>query len=202
MSPTGPELIRNWIEADPVRWSLLGCVRDLGLPDCWIAAGFVRDMVWSKLHGQPAVLNGDVDVIWYDPDDASEQRDRAIEAKLRSVQPEFDWSVKNQARMHLRNGDAPYVSSEDAMRFWPETATAIGVRRNDHDRCEVIAPLGVDDLFALKIVPAGAFADRKREIFDARVRVKRWLERYPRLTLAEPTPPSPAGPSPARPRLP
>ncbi len=24
--------------------------RDLNLPDCWIAAGFVRSLVWGHLH--------------------------------------------------------------------------------------------------------------------------------------------------------
>ena len=52
-------------------------------------------------------------------------RDRAIEAELRALAPGIDWSVKNQARMHLRNGDPPYSGATDAMRHWPETATAI-----------------------------------------------------------------------------
>ena len=29
-------------------------VAQLGLPDCWIAAGFVRNAVWDVLHGWPA----------------------------------------------------------------------------------------------------------------------------------------------------
>jgi hypothetical protein len=27
--------------------------------------------------------------------------------------------------MHMKNGDAPYLSAVDAMRFWPETATSV-----------------------------------------------------------------------------
>ena len=30
---------------------VLLAVRDLGLKDCWVAAGFVRNAVWDLLHG-------------------------------------------------------------------------------------------------------------------------------------------------------
>lgn len=177
--------IIKWIRADPVRWDLLGHVRELGLPDCWVAAGFVRNMVWSRLHGGKSPRSGDVDVIWFDRDDLAEARDQALEARLQRFAPGIDWSVKNQARMHRRNGDAPYASAEDAMRFWPETATAIGVRRTVDDRCELIAPFGVDDLMALTLRPAGAFVDRKRAVFDNRIREKRWLQNFPKLRIAD-----------------
>lgn len=33
--------------------------RDLNLPDCWIAAGFVRSLVWGHLHQRkPSALTG------------------------------------------------------------------------------------------------------------------------------------------------
>jgi hypothetical protein len=177
--------IIEWIKADSARWELLDHVRELALPDCWVAAGFVRNMVWSMFHGRRAGISGDVDVIWFDRSDATEARDRALEARLRRSAPGVDWSVKNQARMNRRNGDAPYASAEDAMRFWPETATAIGVRRTVDDECELIAPFGLEDLTALTLRPAGAFADRKRTIFDDRIREKRWLRNFPRLRVAD-----------------
>lgn len=187
--------IIEWIKADSTRWELLDHVRELALPDCWVAAGFVRNMVWSMIHGRRAGISGDVDVIWFDRGDATEARDRALEARLRQSAPEIDWSVKNQARMNWRNDDAPYASAEDAMRFWPETATAIGVRRTVDDRCELVAPLGLDDLMALILRPAGVFAGRKRPIFEARIREKQWLRNFPMLRVADqdfapPSPPS------------
>lgn len=194
--------IIEWIKADSARWELLDHVRELALPDCWVAAGFVRNMVWSMFHGRRAGISGDVDVIWFDLGDATEARDRALEARLRQSAPGVDWSVKNQARMNWRNGDAPYASAEDAMRFWPETATAIGVRRTDDGGCELVAPFGLDDLMALTLRPAGAFADRKRAIFEARIREKQWLRNFPMLRVADQSfaPPSPASRSPDRPQ--
>ena len=176
--------IIEWIKADSTRWELLDHVRELALPDCWVAAGFVRNMVWSMFHGRRAGISGDVDVIWFDRGDATEARDRALEARLRRWAPAIDWSVKNQARMNRRNGDAPYASAEDAMRFWPDTATAIGVRRTVDDECELVAPFGFYDLMALTLRPAGAFADRKRAIFDDRIREKGWLRNFPMLRVA------------------
>ena len=53
------------LRADPIRWRLLEVVSQLDLPDCWIAAGFIRNAVWDALHGRnPRPPLGDVDVIW------------------------------------------------------------------------------------------------------------------------------------------
>ena len=177
------EQVIDWIRNDPLRWRLLGHVRDLGLPDCWIGAGFVRNAVWSILHDESPQLTGDIDVIWFDPSNTSEARDRALEARLRSVAPGFQWSVNNQARMHLGNGDAPYVSTENALQFWPETATAIALRRIGDDDCKLIAPFGLGDLIELKVRAAGEFTDRKRSIFETRLHEKRWLVNFPKLVL-------------------
>lgn len=175
------------LRADPVRWELLGLVADLGLPDCWIAAGFVRNAVWDALHGRkPQVPSGDIDVIWFDPACLDPARDREIEARLAEKAPAIEWSVKNQARMHLRNGDEPYASAVDAMRFWPETATAIAARRNADGSCTVSAPLGLADLLESRLRPGARFTADRRAIFDKRVAAKRWLERWPKLRIEAP----------------
>jgi len=175
------------LRADPFRWHLLGVVAELELPDCWIAAGFVRNVVWDNLHGrEPMPPQGDVDVIWHDPDRTAREIDLRLEEQLARRAPTVEWSVKNQARMHRRNNDAPYRSSVDAMRYWPETATAVAVRRQSSDICEVAAPLGLDDLFGLILRPTPSFSDHKRSIFDERLRAKDWIKIWPFLKLEEP----------------
>lgn len=170
------------LRADPLRWHLLGAVGALNLPDGWIGAGFVRNALWDHLHGRaPSVPKGDVDVIWYNSLCVNEAEDRKHEAALRAVEPGIAWSVKNQARMHRRNGDEPYVSATDAMQYWPETATALAVRRIDSDDCEVAAPFGLDDLTQLILRPTPRFAGEKRYIYDERVRSKKWAETWPLL---------------------
>lgn len=183
---TRPEAtLARLIAADEVRHRLLGAVAGLGLPDCWIGAGFVRSAVWDHGHGRPPGPTwDDIDVIWFDRDQGGPEVDAAIERRLARLEPSVNWSVKNQARMHRRNNDTPYRSAEDAMSRWPETATAVALRVNGR-AIDIIAPYGLDDLFSLLIRPTPAFVGAKRPVFLERVRGKRWLERWPRLVVTE-----------------
>ena len=87
--------------------------------------------------------------------------------------------------MHLRNGDAPYVSAAEAMRYWPETATAVAVRRNIQEECEIAAPFGLDDLLGLILRPTPRFAGEKHPIYKERLRSKQWTVLWPLLKQAE-----------------
>jgi len=172
------------IQNDPVRLKLLKAVSTLSLPDCWIAAGFVRNVIWDSMHGinKPPHLS-DVDVIWYDPVRNNEELDRKIERRLAAIDSTVDWSVKNQSRMHLTNGDLPYQSSTDAMRFWPETATAVGVRWLDGQGIDIAAPYGLEDHYQVIVRPTPRFKIDKREVIEMRVKTKGWLSRWPQLRI-------------------
>lgn len=152
--------------------------------DGWIGAGFVRNAVWDHLHGRPPALvaGSDVDVVYCDPADATCARDLAIEARLVAAHPDVPWSVHNQARMHVANGDPPYRDVADAIACWPETATAVAARLRD-GRVEMLAPHGVDDLLGLIVRPTPAFAG-KMDVFDARQAAKNWRSRWPLLRRA------------------
>lgn len=173
--------IADAVARQPEMMRLLGHVESLDLPDSWIGAGFIRNAVWDALHGLPfgASPLSDVDVIFFDPADARPERDAAIEATLRTLAPGPNWQVKNQARMHERNGDAPYCDANEAIAHWPETATAIAARVVQGN-VEIIAPLGVEDLLALIVRPTPTFA-RKPDAYRKRLAGKDWLTRWPRL---------------------
>ena len=174
--------LRAILQADSLRWHLLRVVQTLDLPDCWIGAGFVRNAVWDHLHHRaPSSPNGDVDVIWYDPDRVDPAEDLVHEERLRAAEPSITWSVKNQARMHERNNDPPYASSVEAMRYWPETATAVAARQCGFDRCEIAAPLGLDDLLALRLRPSPRFIGERHRVYRERLRTKCWTTLWPRL---------------------
>ena len=184
---THASTLRAVLSNDPLRWRLLALVRSLDLPDCWIGAGFVRNAVWDHLHGRaPAAPPRDVDVVWFDPRRADPSEDRVLEASLPGFEPGVAWSVKNQARMHRRNGDAPYASAVDAMRHWPETATAVAVRRTKRGPCEIAAPFGLDDLFGLVLRATPGFAGARHGAFLARVQAKGWLAAWPMLRMQDP----------------
>ncbi len=184
------ERLKGWIRQDPVRMLALQLVQTLNLPQGFIAAGFVRNLVWDKLHGieQNRSL-ADIDVIYFNPNDISETADKAYEFELRELAPELPWSVKNQARMHIRNGDAPYLSSLDAMGYWPEQETAVGVmlqagRVTEKAQCEdeikLISAFGFESLFELRLTPN---QQRSRAVFEARLADKKWTIHYPKLTI-------------------
>jgi len=176
--------LRAILRNDSFRWHILEVVRSLNLPDGWAGAGFVRNAVWDYLHGRaPCRPRGDIDVLWFDAVRTDAVEDLKYEAALRTLEPDVCWSVKNQARMHRRNSDAPYASATDAMRYWPETATAVAVRRTIRDECEIAAPFGLDDLFGLKLRPTPAFATEKRAVFEYRIEEKRWLRDWSRLRV-------------------
>lgn len=171
------------LEAHADLHALLLHVERLDLPDGWIGAGFIRNAVWDFLHGHviDASRLKDVDVVFLDLADANEERDAALESKLQVLAPGISWQVRNQARMHERNGDAPYQNTFDAIAHWPETATAIAAR-TVRGRVEIIAPHGIDDLVNLIVRPTPAFA-HKMDIYCARIQAKDWAARWPRLTL-------------------
>ena len=98
---------------------------------------------------------------------------------LRRLDASVIWSVKNQARMHLRNGDLSYRSTIDAMGCWPETATAVAARRTDAETCEIAAPFGLYGLFDLVLRPTPRFTGEKHSAFRDRIREKDWLTTWP-----------------------
>ena len=125
----------------------LHAVRDIDLPDWAIGAGFVRNAVWDRLHGftDPTPL-ADIDVLFFDPQDVSHDSEREIECSLTSVFPARPWSVRNQARMHIRNGDLPYGSMAHALSFWLETPTCVAVRLEESGGLRIFAPFGLGEL--------------------------------------------------------
>lgn len=174
------------LSADPRRRHLLGLVHSLGLPDCWIGAGFIRNAVWDHLHGRSAAcLAGDVDVIWFHHGRTDPSDDLNVRANLQAVDPSIAWSVKNQARMHVRNGDAPYASAIEAMRCWPETATAVAARQIGEGDLEIAAPFGLADLFAPVLRPTPRFRSEKRHVYLDRIRNKKWLATWPLLRVED-----------------
>ncbi|MDP4000027.1 MAG: nucleotidyltransferase family protein [bacterium] len=160
---------------------VLRSASELDLPDWMIGAGFVRNKVWDHLHGYTDAHRGaDIDLIYFDPDSTDEQVEKRYERKL-SEKMDEDWSVTNQVRMHEEHGDAPYRDSEDALAYWPETATCVAVRIGKQGKLELIAPHGIDDLVNLVVRPGPLHT--KPEEARARIAEKRWLERWPKLKV-------------------
>jgi uncharacterized protein len=176
-----PYLIAQAVSADWQR-DVLRAVAELGLPDCWVAAGFVRNAVWDLLHGYPEPTPlADIDVLFFQPDGAYDEQ--ALEARLAGWRPQHVWQVRNQARMHEMNGFPPFRSSADAMCHWVETPTAVGLSHDPLGRLRINAPLGVGDLLGLRLQPGPMFRGPRLGIYRQRVREKRWPETWPKLRV-------------------
>lgn len=173
--------IVHLLKQDPMRVEALHCVKRLELPQCYIAAGFLRNLVWDALHNKtkPTPLN-DIDVVYFDDNEVDPNAYFKHEAWLNTQMPQFNWQVRNQALMHHRNNDQPYKSTLDAMSYWPEKETAVGVRVTTNSDYECVSAFGFESLFNGHISYNGK---RPRSLFDQRVYAKNWLVLWPSLKV-------------------
>lgn len=180
------ERLIQLIQEDELMLDILKNAQSLNLPDWWICAGFVRAKVWDVLHGfSERTLLPDIDVIYFDSTVQSVELEKEYEQTLLHLQPHLPWSVKNQARMHIVNRIPPYESSIDAISKFPETATALGVKLNDHGKVVLAAPHGIEDVVNCQVKPTPYFtqSEEQMEIYKDRVIKKNWKARWDKLEV-------------------
>jgi hypothetical protein len=140
---------------------LLRRIRGLRLPQWRLVAGCLYQTVWNVLTGRRRGTGiQDYDLIYFDPDVSWEAEDAVIQRVIGvasdCVGPV---QVRNQARVHLwfesRFG-APYPAlqcADAALERYAAIVHAVGVRLEEDDRLDIVAPYGLDDLFAMVIRP-------------------------------------------------
>ena len=178
--------IINLVKKDAWMMSILETAKTLHLPDWWVCAGFVRSKVWDTLHGYSNKTDmPDIDVVYYDPYNVDEHIEKHFESKLKKLAPTEPWSVKNQARMHILNGEPPYKSTIDAVSRFPETATSIALKLNDENELILAAPWGLEDLLTLRIMPTPPFKEKETlaTIYKRRLREKEWNKKWPNVSI-------------------
>lgn len=166
----------------------LAAVRQLELAEWCIGAGAIRNLVWDTLHGKSLPSNlSDVDVAYFDVADISQQHDQELQGRLLELRPSVPWEVTNQAGVHqwfeghFGHAVEPLGSLQEAVASWPEFATAVGISLGQDNALRVIAPHGLEDLFAIVVRrnPARVSVATYRE----RVAQKRYAERWPRVKV-------------------
>lgn len=173
------------LREDAWRCDVLGAASRLCLPDCWVGAGFIRSYVWDRLCGFAPLMPEDVDVVYHDASDISEQTEKLYDGKLAQMMPDVPWSCKNQARMHIKAGiDTPYKNTEEGLMNWTETATAVAARMDANGALHILAPFGLEDLFGMIVRPTPLFQTKLPQ-YRARLAQKRWEHRWPQLTFLE-----------------
>ena len=150
-------------------------------PELYIGGGAVRNLVWDKLHNfKDYTQLTDLDIIYFNTSFNTKDFDIQIEQQLSKVRANITWSVKNQARMHLKNNENQYSSLTEAIEKWPETCTAITIRLNNNDMIEYIKPHGLTDLYRLIVAPTPHFKN-KLERYRERINDKNWAKTWTKL---------------------
>ena len=151
-APDAAARLTGLLISEPWIVRALEAVAASGLPDAWIGAGVIRDVVWGQLYGRfiPEAVR-DIDVAYFDSGNLGPERDRAAQDALGEL-ADLPWEATNQAAVHTWYhqyfGGAPvdpFSTVHDAVATWPETATCVAVRKTA-EGIEVCAPLGLDDL--------------------------------------------------------
>ena len=177
------EDINGLIRADKWRSEVLDVAERLNLPDWWIGAGFLRNLIWDAIEGNAPQEERDVDLVYFDQNHTEPEYDWVIDEKLKKEAPFAEWEVRNQARMHFVNGFEPYTSTEEGISNWVETATCVAVRQKNGE-LEYLFCHGTEDLFQLVARPIDRFKTPEiLPIFYGRIEKKRWQQRWPSLKV-------------------
>jgi len=151
------------VRASPRLMRVLEITRDLDLPDWRIVSGAVYQTVWNALTGrEPDYGVKDYDLFYFDASDLSyEAEDVVIKRAAAAFPPDLSplVEVRNQARVHLwfeahfGESYAPLSCSDEAVLRFVAPAFAVGVRLERDGRLDILAPFGLDDLFAMTLRP-------------------------------------------------
>jgi hypothetical protein len=151
------------VRGTPTLMQVLQRARDLDLPDWLIFSGAVYQRVLNRLTGRDADYGiKDYDLGYFDAADISYEAEDVV---IRRVAAAFEppvrdmIEVRNQARVHLwfegKFGEpyAPLANSAEALTRFVSPLFAVAVRLEADDRLSIMAPFGLDDLFALRLRP-------------------------------------------------
>jgi len=152
------------LRGTPQLMRVLTTARALQLPDWLVFSGAVYQPVLNHLTGRPTDYGlKDYDLAYHDARDLSyEAEDVVIRRAAAAFDPDLAplVEVRNQARVHLwfqqkfaEPDYGPLSSSAEALTRFTSATFAVGVRLEADDSLTVLAPFGLDDLFALRLRP-------------------------------------------------
>ncbi len=150
------------VRASPTLMRVLTLARDFDLPDWLLVAGSIYQTVWNSLTGRdPDHGVKDYDLVYFDPDPSWDAEDVQINrAAAFFPAPLAEMvEVRNQGRVHLwfegKFGQpyAPLASTAEMVERFVCPAFSVGLRLRPDDSFDLIAPFGLEDMFAMRLRP-------------------------------------------------
>ena len=165
MPPNSADLAARFesiVRADPDLMLLLRRARSLRLPQWRLVAGCLYQTVWNVLTGRPRGTGiKDYDLIYYDASDLSWEAEDTVIRQVAAATGDCvgPVEVRNQARVHLwfpQRFGCPYpplASADGSLLRYASVVHAVGVRLEQDERLDVVAPFGLEDVFAMVVRP-------------------------------------------------
>lgn len=150
------------LRAAPSLMRVMETARELDLPDWLLFSGAIYQRALNHLTGRdPDYGIKDYDLGYFDPDVSYEAEDVVIKQVAAAFEPPLREmvEVRNQARVHLwfenKFGEpyAPLGSSAEALGRFTSATFAVGARLERDGRMTIVAPFGLEDIFALRLRP-------------------------------------------------
>ena len=172
--------------SDPLM-EVLTTVRRLDVPDWLVFSGAIYQRVLNDLTGRPLDFGiKDYDVGYFDADISWDAEDAVIRNVANAFEPPLREmvEVRNQARVHVwfegKFGEAysPLSSTAEAIERFVSPLFSVGVRLEPDERLHIVAPFGLEDLFALRMRP-----NPIRPISEFQRKVSPLHKRWPELQI-------------------
>lgn len=184
LPPEEHALVLRLVKCSPAIMEVLTVASKVS-SELWLGGGSVRTTVWDYLTSR-STKGHDFDIVYFDAVNIGEEQEKLLEKKLREFLPRsFIISVKNQARMHLVNGEPRRESLKDAISNWPERATAMAVRLTADGQLELFTPYGCDDMLDMLVRPT-PYHEKNPSAFNRRLLTKAWQTHWPEVEVHHP----------------
>ena len=182
-----PAFLIDAVRADPIAEAVLTRAGDLGLSDWALSAGAVYQNVWNALTDRPPGYGiKDYDLAYFDGSDLSYEAEHAVIRRCAAAFADLPKpvEVRNQARVHLWFEDRfghpkpPYRSTAEGIANYASPAHMAGLRRKGDGAHVLLAPHGLEALFAMEMTPSrdGAWTS------DFVAKVRRLRSLWPEMT--------------------
>ncbi|MFC7049674.1 nucleotidyltransferase family protein [Emcibacter nanhaiensis] len=166
---------------------LLRQVREMEIPDCWLASGCLVQTVWNARHGfAPTFGIKDYDLIYFDPD-TSWAKENAMIGRIGGCFKDLniEIEIRNQARVPLWYRDKfgiDYPTLTEACQsldYYPSQTSAVAVQLDGEDQPVFRAPFGLS--LALDMIVRPNKALPISEVYAAKAR--QWQSNWPKLRV-------------------